>query len=102
MIDISEFETDFDGALQRLVEDTRRETEVTPETEREAVMLAECDARLARALEMTGIRILLWVSAWSVIFLRRISLWVFATTEEVFDDQDRGRVRERASEVPRQ
>lgn len=52
MIELDDFERDFDGAIQAMIEEAEREIAAIPEAEREAYFLAEAAKRLARGIEM--------------------------------------------------
>ncbi len=52
MIDMDDFETDFDGALSALVAEAEREIAAIPEKDRDDYFTAEAAKRLARVIEM--------------------------------------------------
>ena len=52
MIDMDDFETDFDGALSALVAEAEREIAAIPEKDRDDYFTAEAANRLARVIEM--------------------------------------------------
>ena len=52
MIDLDDFEADFDGAILALVTEVEREIAAIPEKDRDNYCTAEAAKRLARVIEM--------------------------------------------------